>query len=156
MLNPKLDIMLGVAAFPSMHVAFQTFVALWVRRFSPRVSLFFFLLLTATFLGSIVTGWHYLIDSLARAGLGRIVLPGSGLGFPAAVSTRAGPLLRTSRPDSRKAAAVCRTPSDYFTVAVTSSRPAGDLSFACSSIVSFSWPGFARPPSTVTVNEALP
>ena len=76
-INPKLDIMLGVAAFPSMHVAFQTFVALWVRRFSPRVSLFFFLLLTATFLGSIITGWHYLIDSLAGLAWGGLCYLGA-------------------------------------------------------------------------------
>ncbi|MFZ2492312.1 MAG: phosphatase PAP2 family protein [Thermoanaerobaculia bacterium] len=55
----------GIAAFPSLHVALQLFMFLWMRRLwkSGEVlfGIFFFMIL----LGSVVTGWHYLIDGIA-------------------------------------------------------------------------------------------
>jgi hypothetical protein len=56
---------LGIAAFPSLHVASQLYAALWVRRLSPMFGFVLFLTVGVIFVGSIVTGWHYLIDSLA-------------------------------------------------------------------------------------------
>lgn len=58
-------IVFGIAAFPSMHVAFQTYVFLWMRRLWTSGEVLFALFALAIFLGSMVTGWHYLIDGLA-------------------------------------------------------------------------------------------
>jgi PAP2 superfamily len=60
-----IDILLGIAAFPSMHVAFQTFVFLWFRRLWTWGELLFALFVAVIFIGSMVTGWHYLIDAIA-------------------------------------------------------------------------------------------
>ena len=61
----NVNIILGIAAFPSMHVAFQTFVFLWFRRLWTWGQVTFALFAFVIFLGSLLTGWHYLIDSLA-------------------------------------------------------------------------------------------
>ncbi|HUO85205.1 MAG TPA: phosphatase PAP2 family protein [Thermoanaerobaculia bacterium] len=55
----------GVAAFPSLHVGFQFHLALWLRRLNPVMGRFGFALTAIIFTGSILTGWHYLIDSIA-------------------------------------------------------------------------------------------
>jgi membrane-associated phospholipid phosphatase len=60
-----INILLGIAAFPSMHVAFLTFVYLWMRRLWRYGGIVFGLFTLFIFLGSVVTGWHYLIDSIA-------------------------------------------------------------------------------------------
>ena len=54
---------LGVAAMPSLHVGGHWLIMLWTRRlarplFVPAIIGMFF-----TFLGAIVTGWHYAVDS---------------------------------------------------------------------------------------------
>jgi len=60
-----ISIIFGIAAFPSMHVAFQTFVFLWMRRLWKSGEVLFGIFVFAIFLGSIITGWHYLIDGIA-------------------------------------------------------------------------------------------
>lgn len=56
---------LGIGAFPSLHVAFQMYVFLWMRRLWRPGQLLFAMFLVAIFIGSVVTGWHYLLDSVA-------------------------------------------------------------------------------------------
>jgi len=58
-------IVFGIAAFPSLHVAFQTYVFLWMRKLWTSGEVLFGLFVFAIFLGSIVTGWHYVIDGIA-------------------------------------------------------------------------------------------
>lgn len=60
-LNPAF----GIAAMPSLHVAGQAFLALWLRRRHPRAALFAWLVTALTFFGSLVTGWHYAVDGYA-------------------------------------------------------------------------------------------
>ena len=59
----------GIAAFPSMHNASQFLLAFWACRFNRYAG--FFVLVTAAviFIGSVVTGWHYITDSVAGAGM---------------------------------------------------------------------------------------
>ncbi|HSP35272.1 MAG TPA: phosphatase PAP2 family protein [Thermoanaerobaculia bacterium] len=59
------QLMYGVAAFPSLHVAFQTFVFLWMRRLWIYGEIVFGVFTLVILIGSVVTGWHYLIDGLA-------------------------------------------------------------------------------------------
>lgn len=60
-LNPAF----GIAAMPSLHVAGQAFLALWLRRRHPRAALLAALVMALTFFGSLVTGWHYAVDGYA-------------------------------------------------------------------------------------------
>jgi hypothetical protein len=69
-IHPDFNLMAGIAAFPSLHVASQAFLALWARRLLPRLRLVFDLSVVLIFVGSVVTGWHYLVDSVAGAVLG--------------------------------------------------------------------------------------
>ena len=55
----------GIGAFPSLHVAFQTYVFLWMRRLWTSGEVLFGIFVVAIFLGSMITGWHYLIDGIA-------------------------------------------------------------------------------------------
>lgn len=55
----------GIGAFPSLHVAFQTYVFLWMRRLWTSGEVLFGLFAVAIFLGSMITGWHYLVDGIA-------------------------------------------------------------------------------------------
>ena len=64
-----INILFGIAAFPSLHVAFQTYVFLWMRRLWTSGEVLFGIFAAAIFLGSMITGWHYLIDGLAGLGL---------------------------------------------------------------------------------------
>jgi membrane-associated phospholipid phosphatase len=61
---------LGVAAMPSLHVGALTFYALWARRRSRFLFRVFACCVFLTFLGSLVSGWHYAIDGYAGALLG--------------------------------------------------------------------------------------
>ena len=63
--NISINMVLGVAAFPSMHVAFQTFACLWFRRLWQTGQVIFAIFVLVIFLGSVITGWHYLIDAYA-------------------------------------------------------------------------------------------
>jgi hypothetical protein len=59
----------GIAAFPSLHVATQTLVAIWMRyAWRPGQILYGFAAFFV-FIGSMITGWHYLIDGIAGVAL---------------------------------------------------------------------------------------
>jgi len=62
-------IMFGIGAFPSLHVAFQTYAFLWMRRQWIYGQIVFGVFLFAILVGSVVTGWHYLIDGIAGIAL---------------------------------------------------------------------------------------
>lgn len=64
-----INILFGVAAFPSLHVGFQVLAFLWMRRLTKWGGTVFGLCALFIFIGSIVTGWHYLIDGIAGAAL---------------------------------------------------------------------------------------
>jgi hypothetical protein len=59
------NILFGIAAFPSLHVAFEAFILLWVRKLWRYGTIVFGICTVLIFIGSVVTGWHYLIDSAA-------------------------------------------------------------------------------------------
>ncbi len=65
----RFDHRLGVAALPSLHVGFHWLFALWARRlwrplFWPVVAM-----TLGTFVGSVLTGWHYAVDGYVGVGL---------------------------------------------------------------------------------------
>ncbi len=70
--NQPVNILYGIAAFPSLHVAFEVLVYLWVRRVWRLGAVLFVVFTGIIFLGSVVTGWHYLIDSIAGVVLAMI------------------------------------------------------------------------------------
>ncbi|HUR83074.1 MAG TPA: phosphatase PAP2 family protein [Thermoanaerobaculia bacterium] len=55
----------GIGAFPSLHVAFQTYVFLWMRKLWRSGQVLFGIFVVFIFLGSMITGWHYFIDGVA-------------------------------------------------------------------------------------------
>ncbi|MHB8797377.1 MAG: phosphatase PAP2 family protein [Thermoanaerobaculia bacterium] len=57
--NPSL----GVAAMPSLHVGIDALLLLWCFRRARSLAAFFIAALLLTFLGSIVTGWHFAVDA---------------------------------------------------------------------------------------------
>ncbi len=59
----------GVAAMPSLHVAAHFLFALWARRFARPLWVPFLLGTLLTYLGSIVTGWHYAVDAYVALAL---------------------------------------------------------------------------------------
>jgi hypothetical protein len=59
------NVMYAVAAFPSLHVAFQTLVFLWMRRVWRWGGIVFGAVAVTILIGSVVTGWHYLVDGIA-------------------------------------------------------------------------------------------
>jgi hypothetical protein len=61
----SIQLMFGVAAFPSLHVAFQTFAFLWMRRLWVYGEIVFGIFALLILIGSVVTGWHYLLDGIA-------------------------------------------------------------------------------------------
>lgn len=63
--SPELNVMAGIAAMPSLHVAFQAFVALWARRLNRWLGIVLWISVVLMVIGSVVTGWHYLIDAVA-------------------------------------------------------------------------------------------
>ncbi len=64
-ITEPIRIVFGIGAFPSLHVAFQMYVFLWARRVWRAGQVMFGIFVFVIFLGSMITGWHYLIDSLA-------------------------------------------------------------------------------------------
>jgi hypothetical protein len=62
---PPMKPFLAVAAMPSLHVGAHWLFALWARRRSPRLFVFWATATALTFLGSLATGWHYAIDGYA-------------------------------------------------------------------------------------------
>ncbi len=63
------NILFGIAAFPSLHVAFQTLVFLWMRRVWRAGQVIFGVFVVVILIGSMVTGWHYLVDGIAGIAL---------------------------------------------------------------------------------------
>jgi hypothetical protein len=68
-ISEPIRIVFGIGAFPSLHVAFQMYVFLWTRRVWRAGQIVFGVFLFAIFLGSMITGWHYLTDSLCGLGM---------------------------------------------------------------------------------------
>ena len=62
-------IVLGVAAFPSLHVATQSLVAIWFSRQWRAVAVIFAAAAFFVFIGSMITGWHYFVDGVAGVAL---------------------------------------------------------------------------------------
>jgi len=52
----------AVAALPSVHVGAHFLFTLWARRHAPRLWPLFAVATALTFVGSLVTGWHYAVD----------------------------------------------------------------------------------------------
>jgi hypothetical protein len=61
----SISLAFGIGAFPSLHVAFQTYVFLWMRRLWLSGQVLFAVFALTIFLGSMITGWHYLVDGIA-------------------------------------------------------------------------------------------
>ncbi len=68
----------GLAAFPSLHVGVMVFYALWGWRVSRRWGVFYLALLAPFVLGSLVTGYHYLVDAPGGAAVALVAF-GAGL-----------------------------------------------------------------------------
>jgi hypothetical protein len=65
----RITLSYGIAAFPSLHVATQTQIAIWMRKWWRPGAILFTLAAFFVFIGSMITGWHYLIDGLAGIAL---------------------------------------------------------------------------------------
>ena len=59
----------GIAAFPSLHVAYQALVAFWARREWIYGQIVFGVLAFFILIGSMITGWHYFVDGVAGIAL---------------------------------------------------------------------------------------
>ena len=59
----------GVAALPSLHVAFHWLFALQARPLGRGLTALFALMTLLTFVGSLRTGWHYAVDGYAGVAL---------------------------------------------------------------------------------------
>lgn len=59
----------GIGAFPSIHVGLQFYVFLWMRRLWTSGEVLFGIFFVSILLGSMVTGWHYLVDGIAGVAL---------------------------------------------------------------------------------------
>jgi hypothetical protein len=65
---PRLiNVLFGIGAFPSLHVAFLTLVFLWMRRVWRWGGIVFGSIAVTILIGSVVTGWHYFVDGIAGA-----------------------------------------------------------------------------------------
>jgi hypothetical protein len=71
--NATLNILFGVAAFPSLHVGQMAFVFLWMRRQWRAGVMLFAIAGGIVAIGAIVTGWHYLVDVYAGLVLALLV-----------------------------------------------------------------------------------
>jgi hypothetical protein len=67
--NRPVSILFGIAAFPSLHVAFQALLFLWMRRVWRAGEVIFGVFVVVILIGSLVTGWHYLVDGIAGIAL---------------------------------------------------------------------------------------
>ena len=61
----------GIAAMPSLHVGVLWLLTLWARTASRELFALGIAFTTLTFVGSIVTGWHYAVDGYAGLLLGQ-------------------------------------------------------------------------------------
>jgi hypothetical protein len=62
-----INVFFGVAAFPSLHVGFQALSFFWMRRLTRWGGVVFGMLALLALIGSVITGWHYLVDGIAGA-----------------------------------------------------------------------------------------
>ena len=67
--NRPVSILFGIAAFPSLHVAFQALLFVWMRRVWRAGEVIFGVFVVVILIGSLVTGWHYLVDGIAGIAL---------------------------------------------------------------------------------------
>jgi hypothetical protein len=65
----KIFLELGIGAFPSLHVATQSLVAIWFNRVWRGGTILFAGAAFFVFIGSMITGWHYLVDGIAGVAL---------------------------------------------------------------------------------------
>jgi hypothetical protein len=95
---PSLNPTRGIAAMPSLHVGIHWLLALWTWTLSRRLGALAVLAALVTFVGSVVTGWHYAIDGWAGILLGTAA-------FAAARATECGPRsrARTAEPSGSPA-----------------------------------------------------
>jgi hypothetical protein len=70
---PQLNPTRGIASMPSLHVAAHWLLMLWARRRARPLFMPFALATAATFVASIVTGWHYAVDGYAGIVLAQLV-----------------------------------------------------------------------------------
>jgi hypothetical protein len=86
------NIALGIGAFPSLHVAFQTYVFFWMRRLWRSGEVLFGIFAFTMFIGSMITGWHYLVDAIAGFAMAylcyRFCFPRYAAGDPGTDDTR--------------------------------------------------------------------
>ena len=61
----------GVAAMPSLHVGVHWMLMLWMHRYARPLFIPAAIATFLTFLGSIITGWHYAIDGYVGIALGQ-------------------------------------------------------------------------------------
>ena len=64
-ISEPVRIVFGIGAFPSLHVGFQSYTFFWMRRLWTSGEVLFGIFAFTIFLGSMITGWHYLIDGIA-------------------------------------------------------------------------------------------
>ena len=62
----------GIAAMPSLHVGVHWMLMLWMRRYARPLFIPFAGATFLTFLGSIITGWHYAVDGYVGILLGQV------------------------------------------------------------------------------------
>lgn len=65
----RINLLYGLSAFPSLHVAYVFLVYLWIRRLTRWGGPLFAAITVIIFVGSLVTGWHYLVDAIAGIAL---------------------------------------------------------------------------------------
>lgn len=63
--SPNIDLAEGIGAFPSLHVAFVVYLTLWLFRWRRWAGVAGIVVSAIMFIGSVLTGWHYLVDSIA-------------------------------------------------------------------------------------------
>lgn len=89
---------LGVAAFPSLHVAAHWLFALWARRDARLLFVPFVVATLLTLIASVLTGWHYAVDAYAGILLAWLCFRLGRLGEPARPAPGAQAPPESSRP----------------------------------------------------------
>jgi len=59
----------GISAMPSLHVAIALWVALVLRAYLPSFSIIGFAYCVIILIGSVLLGWHYVVDGIAAIGI---------------------------------------------------------------------------------------
>jgi len=75
------NLLYGIAAFPSLHVGMQTLVFLWFRRLWTWGEVIFAVFVLVISFGALITGWHYLIDVVGGIALAWASWAGAARGF---------------------------------------------------------------------------